>query len=107
MSLARTVDIHTHVLTDETIALLGKEAPKIAPKLTPIDSDFAILEVAGTAYRPFPRGGWDVERRFIDMDAAEVDVHVLSATPQTYLYDKDASLAVATSALQNDQIAKL
>jgi aminocarboxymuconate-semialdehyde decarboxylase len=101
MTPLRTIDCHTHILTEETIGLLGKEAPTIAPKLTSIDGDNAILEIAGTPYRPFPRGGFDVERRFKDMDAAEVDVHVLSATPQTYLYDKDASLAVTTSALQN------
>ncbi len=34
-------------------------------------------------------------------------MHVLSATPQTYLYDQEAALGVATSTLQNDQIAKL
>jgi aminocarboxymuconate-semialdehyde decarboxylase len=107
MTRPRTIDVHTHILTEETIALLAKEAPWIAPKLTPIDADFAVLEVAGTPYRPFPRGGWELERRFKDMDAAEVNVHVLSATPQTYLYDQDAALAVATSTIQNDQIAKL
>ena len=107
MAQPRTIDCHTHILTEEAMKLLGKEAPAIAPKLTPIDADNAVLEVAGTPYRPFPRGGWDVERRFADMDAAEVDMHVLSATPQTYLYDKDTSLAAATSAIQNDQIAKL
>jgi aminocarboxymuconate-semialdehyde decarboxylase len=87
--------------------LLGKEAPAVAPRLTPIDADNAVLEVAGVPYRPFPRGGWEVERRFKDMDAAEVGVHVLSATPQTYLYDQDPAMTVATSILQNDQIAKL
>ena len=107
MTRPRTIDIHTHILTEETIGLLAKEAPWVAPKLTPIDDDFAVLEVAGTPYRPFPRGGWELERRFKDMDAAEVDVHVLSATPQTYLYDQDPAMTVATSALQNDQIAKL
>ena len=107
MTRPRTIDIHTHILTEETIALLAKEAPWVAPKLTPIDADFAVLEVAGTPYRPFPRGGWELERRFKDMDAAEVDVHVLSATPQTYLYDQDPALTAATSTLQNDQIAKL
>ena len=107
MTTPRTIDIHTHILTEETMRLLGKEAPKIAPKLTPIDADNAMLEVAGMPYRPFPRGGWEVERRFADMDAAEVDVHVLSATPQTYLYDQEPSLGVATSVLQNDQIAAL
>jgi aminocarboxymuconate-semialdehyde decarboxylase len=107
MTRPRTIDMHTHILTEETIGLIGREAPRVAPKLTLIDADFAVLEVAGTPYRPFPRGGWELERRFGDMDAAEVDVHVLSATPQTYLYDQEAALGVATSALQNDQIAKL
>ncbi|MEA2906735.1 MAG: aminocarboxymuconate-semialdehyde decarboxylase [Alphaproteobacteria bacterium] len=103
----RTIDIHTHVLTEETMALLRKEAPTIAPKMTAIDADSAMLEVAGVPYRPYPRGGWDIERRFADMKAAEVDVHVLSATPQTYLYDQEPSLGVTTSTIQNDQIAKL
>jgi aminocarboxymuconate-semialdehyde decarboxylase len=107
MTRPRTIDVHTHILTEEMIALLAKEAPWIAPKLTPIDDDFAVLEVAGTPYRPFPRGGWELERRFKDMDAAEVNVQVLSAAPQTYLYDQDPALTTATSALQNDQIAKL
>ena len=107
MTRPRTIDCHTHILTDETIGLLAKEAPWVSPKLTPIDQDFAVLEIAGTPYQPFPRGGWELERRFKDMDAAEVDVHVLSATPQTYLYDQDPAMTVATSALQNDQIAKL
>src|SRR5215468_1715256 len=103
----RTIDIHTHVLTEETMGLLQKESSKIGPKLTPIDADFAVLEVAGVPYRPFPRGGFDVDRRFVDMAAAEVEVHVLSATPQTYYYDQEPSLAATCAALQNDQIAKL
>jgi aminocarboxymuconate-semialdehyde decarboxylase len=103
----RTIDIHTHVLTEETMRLLQKEAPKIAPRLTPIDADFAVLDVAGIAYRPFPRGGFDLDRRFGDMAAAEVEVQVLSATPQTYYYDQEPALAAACAALQNDQIAKL
>jgi len=103
----RTIDIHTHVLTEETIGLLQKESVKIAPKLTPIDADFAVLDVAGVPYRPFPRGGFDVDRRFADMAAAEVEVQVLSATPQTYYYDQEPSLAATCAALQNDQIAKL
>ena len=103
----RTIDIHTHVLTEETIALLQKEAPKIAPRLTPIDADFSVLDVAGVLYRPFPRGGFDLDRRFADMAAAEVELQVLSATPQTYYYDQEPALAAACAALQNDQIAKL
>lgn len=107
MADARSIDVHTHVLTDETIRMLQQEAPTLGLKLNPIDNHSAVLEVAGTPYRPFPRGGWDIEQRLQDMDAAEVDMQVLSATPQTYLYGQDPSLAAACAALQNEQIAKL
>jgi aminocarboxymuconate-semialdehyde decarboxylase len=107
MNGPRTLDIHTHVLTEEMIGLIRKEAPKAAPRMTAIDADSFILEIAGTPYRPFPRGGFDLERRFADMDAAEVDVQVLSATPQSYLYGEEAALALTCSIIQNNQIAKL
>ena len=105
--MPRTLDVHTHILTEEMMGLIAKEAPKVAPRMTAIDKDSFILEIAGTPYRPFPRGGFDLERRFADMEAAEVDVQVLSATPQSYLYEQEASLAAACAAIQNDQIAKL
>jgi len=107
MPSPRVIDIHAHVLSEETVRLLHKEAPSLAPKFTPIDAESAVLEVAGTPYRPFPRGGWDLERRLHDLDAAGIDVQVLSATPQTYLYAQDAALTAATAAIQNDQIARL
>jgi len=102
----KAIDTHAHILSEETMRLIGKEAPKVAPKLTAIDNEFSVLEVAGTPYRPFPRGGWDMERRLKDMDFSEVDVQVLSNTPQTFLYNQDAALNVTLAALQNDQIAK-
>jgi aminocarboxymuconate-semialdehyde decarboxylase len=102
----RTIDTHTHILTDETMRLLAKEAPKLAPRLTEYDGENSKLEVAGIPYRPFPRGGWNIERRLKDMDAAEVDVHLLSATPQTYYSDQDPSAAAALAAIQNEQIAR-
>jgi len=103
----KVIDIHAHVLADDTIALLQQEAPSIGLKLTPIDAEFSVLEVAGHPYRPFPRGGHDLERRFRDMDAAEVDMQVVSNTPQTFLYSQEPELTAATARLQNDQIAKL
>jgi aminocarboxymuconate-semialdehyde decarboxylase len=103
----RTIDTHTHVLADATVALMQKEIPKLGLKMTPIDGDNAVCEVAGVAYRPFPRGGHDIERRFADMDAADVDVHVLSAAPQTWLYNQEAAIGIVGSAIQNDEIARL
>jgi aminocarboxymuconate-semialdehyde decarboxylase len=106
MSPPRSIDVHTHILTEETAALLRKEAPKVPVTITPIDEAASVLDVGGAAYRPYPRGGFDIAHRLRDMDAAGVDVHVLSATPQTYLYNQDAALTVATAAIQNEQIAK-
>ena len=103
----RTIDTHSHVLTQETAALLREAAPKVAVTITPMDKDFAALDVGGTVYRPFPTGGFDVAKRLADMDATGVDVQVLSVTPQTYLYKQEAALGAVTSAIQNDQIAKL
>lgn len=106
MPQGKTIDTHAHILSDETMRLIAREAPAISPKITPIDDAFSVLEVAGVPYRPFPRGGWNLESRLADMDAAEVDVQVLSNTPQTFLYNIDPSLNATLSALQNDQIAK-
>ncbi len=106
MSAARTIDVHTHILTQETAALLRKAAPKVPVIITPIDAAAATVDVGGNAYRPFPTGGFDIAHRLRDMDAGGVDVQVLSAAPQTYLYDQEAALCAATSAVQNDQIAK-
>ena len=107
MTALRTIDMHAHILAEDTIALWQKEAPATAPQLSPTDADSAVLTVAGTPYRPFPRGGWDLERRLADMDKAEVDVQVLSNSPQTFLYNQDPALTATTAALQNEQIAKL
>jgi aminocarboxymuconate-semialdehyde decarboxylase len=100
----RTIDAHTHILTQETAALLSKAGAKVT--ITPDDAESAALDVSGTVYRPFPTGGFDIARRLRDMDASGVDMHVLSATPQTYLYGQEPALGAVLSAIQNDQMAK-
>ncbi len=102
-----TIDVHAHILTEETIRLLQRESPKVAPKLSDVDDQFGTLDVAGNVYRHFPRGGWDLDRRFRDMTAAKVDVQVLSVCPQTFLYAQPPALAAAFARIQNEQLAKL
>jgi aminocarboxymuconate-semialdehyde decarboxylase len=106
MSATRTIDVHSHILTQETATLLRKAAPNVPVTITPIDAAAATLDVGGNAYRPFPTGGFDIAHRLRDMDASGVDMQVLSAAPQTYLYNQEAALCAATAAIQNDQIAK-
>ena len=107
MNQPKSIDVHAHILAEDTMGLLQREVPAIGLKLTPVDADSAVLELGGIPYRPFPRGGWDLARRLQDMDAAEVDMQVVSNTPQTFLYNQDAQLTATTSRIQNDQIAKL
>src|SRR5262249_48493305 len=102
-----TIDVHAHILSDETMRLLQAAQPELGVKHTAVDENFGVLEGAGTAYRPFPRGGWDLTRRLNDMDTAEVDMQVVSNTPQTFLYNLDPKVIAAAARIQNDQIAKL
>ena len=104
---ANTIDIHAHILSEETIRLLQSEAPKVAPKLSQTDDQFGTLDVAGSVYRHFPRGGWDMDRRLRDMAASKVDVQVVSVCPQTFLYGQPPALASVFARIQNEQLAKL
>jgi aminocarboxymuconate-semialdehyde decarboxylase len=104
---SQTIDVHAHILTEETIRLLQSEAPKVAPKLSDIDEQFGTLDVAGSVYRHFPRGGWDLERRLQDMAASKVDVQVLSVCPQTFVYAQPPAVAATFARVQNEQLAKL
>jgi len=100
-------DSHAHILDAETIRLLQSEVPSLAPKLTPIDDDFAVYEGADMTYSPFPRGAWDLEKRLADLEAYGLDHQLLAVCPQTFLYGAEAGAALAAAQIQNDQIAAL
>ena len=104
--MPKSIDVHAHILAEDTMQMIAKEAPSLGLKLTPIDQEFAVFELNGVPYKPYPRGAWDLETRFRHMKEAEVDMHVLSNTPQTFLYNVDAALNATVAAIQNDQFAK-
>src|SRR5690349_10569427 len=68
--MPKVIDVHAHILDEATMRLISKEAPSIGLSFKPIDQDFAVFEIGGIAYKPFPRGAWDLEQRFKDMKAA-------------------------------------
>lgn len=107
MTRQRTIDVHAHVLTEDMMHNLRREAPEIGPKLSDVDEQGATLRIAGITQRPFPRGGWDMELRLKDMDAHAIDVQVLSPLPQTFLYDQAPSLTATLCAIQNEAIAAI
>ena len=86
-----TIDAHAHICTEETMKLLNKETPKVASEAQGHRRRTCYeWTVGGVPYRPFPRGGFDIEQRLKDMKASDVDMQVLSNTPQTFLYNQDA-----------------
>jgi aminocarboxymuconate-semialdehyde decarboxylase len=101
------IDAHTHILTEAMIAEIAREVPSLAPKLTPLDDGDAILELLDVKQNPFPRAGWDLERRFADMAAQRVDMHVICNIPHTFLYEADAGAADMVSEIQNAAISGL
>jgi aminocarboxymuconate-semialdehyde decarboxylase len=103
--MTRTIDSHTHVLTQEAMRLIARESATLAPVL---DEAAGTLAIAGNVVQsPFPRELFDIERRLRDMDENGVDMQVLAPTVFTFFYEHDAALALACSALQNEEIAAL
>ena len=101
-----TIDIHAHMLPEETIRRLGKESPRVAPKLIAQADGSMIMEIAGkVVQRPMPRECWDLDLRLADMDKHGVDMQAVCATVHTFFYDQEPALGLACAVLQNDEIA--
>ena len=72
--MTKTVDIHAHMLPEETIRLLGKESPRVAPKLIPQPDGSIDMEIAGKiVQKPMPKEIWDHDLRLADMDRHGVE----------------------------------
>jgi aminocarboxymuconate-semialdehyde decarboxylase len=108
MTTIRTIDVHTHILTDEAMRRLAGESPKVAPVIKATPNGTSVLEIGGLIVQnPLPREIRDVDLRLADMDRYRVDVQVLAATVFTFFYQEEPSLGLACSALQNEHIAAL
>ena len=106
-SASPIIDMHAHILAEDTIEILRRETPSVAPQLSEITAEGARLEVAGVHQNPFPRGAWDLERRLADMARCGFDMQVLAVCPQTLMYDQEPALALTVAQIQNEQIAAL
>lgn len=106
MTRPRTIDCHTHILTEEAMRLLAKQSPKVAPNLTNLDARGGTLEIDGKVVQhPIPREIWDLGLRLRDMDANDVDVQVLSPNVFMFFYGHEVALTQACAAIQNEEIA--
>ncbi|NBY64960.1 MAG: hypothetical protein EBQ70_12840 [Betaproteobacteria bacterium] len=85
---AKTVDIHTHCLFQESIDLMGENGKGIVPPVKGAQEHFIVIE-----------------ERIKDMDAMGIDMEILSINP--YWYKADRDLAEKVCALNNQKLAEL
>ena len=95
----RTIDTHTHWYPREWIDLLAREGPAHGAKLERGDSGYR-LQVPGLA-NAFTDAFVELEPRLAEMDAARVDVHVLSLT-MPMVYWAPPAFGLALSQAYND-----
>ena len=53
MAQPTTIDVHAHILTEETIRLLQREEPKVAPKLSDVGDQFGTVAFGFGGYAEF------------------------------------------------------
>lgn len=99
------IDVHAHILSEETMRLMCAEAPQMGPRLSDMRADGARLEMMGRTRGNFPRLAWDLELRLKTMAETGVDMQLLSVVPHTLVYNAEPTLALAFAQIQNEQIA--
>jgi len=101
---AARVDVHTHFFPAELPDLAAGTSDRRWPSLVITDGKGRIVR-GGETFRIVPATCWDLTRRIEAMDAAGIDVHVLSPVPVTLTYWAPTELAVELSRRQNDLLA--
>jgi len=107
MTAGKIVDVHAHMLSEEMMKRLAKEAPELNFSLTGVDAHGATLTVGALVQTPYARGGWDLDKRIQDMETAGIDMQVVSPVPQTFLYDLEAKRTDALCDIQNEMLGDL
>jgi aminocarboxymuconate-semialdehyde decarboxylase len=102
---ARAVDVHAHVVLEETFGTAGAHGPTLAD-----EDGVPVFRVGryclrGVRYRGSPF--MDAQRRLAAMDGAGIAVQVLSPNPLTYFHHVAAADAIAFCRRHNDALAKL
>ena len=86
----KTIDVHSHCLFHESLALMGDEASNVIPKTKGAEEHF----IANA-----------IENRLKGMDAMAIDMEVLSINPSWYR--KDREIAAQIVKINNEKLAEV
>ena len=104
MSKPLVIDVHAHHFgCDAPDSNLHRRYPGL-PRLAVDSVDAGRIMAGGGLFRKVRAALWNVQERLADMDAAGVDVQVISPVPVTMVYDADPVLAADFARHQNDGI---
>jgi aminocarboxymuconate-semialdehyde decarboxylase len=101
----RAIDVHAHVVLEETFGTAGAHGPTLAD-----EDGVPVFRVGGYCLRGVRYRGspfMEPEKRLAAMDAARIGVQVLSPNPLTYFHHVAAPDAIAFCRRHNDALAKL
>ncbi len=107
MSAKKVIDVHAHMLSEPMMQRLRKEAPDMSFELSAMDAHGATLKIGSIVQTPYARGGWDLDKRLQDMEAAGIDMQVVTVVPQTFLYDLEPKRTEALCEIQNEMLGDL
>jgi aminocarboxymuconate-semialdehyde decarboxylase len=103
--VATLIDFHTHYLSREA-ERFGAPFPSW-PRLVVDGEGCAHLSRDGIPFRDIDARSWNASLRIADMDAAGIDLQVLSPLPPTFAYEFDVAVTAQFTRLQNDAIADI
>lgn len=101
----RSIDVHAHVVLEETFGAAGAHGPTLADEAGVPVFRVGSYCLRGVRYRGSPF--MDPEKRIAAMDAARIDVQVLSPNPLTYFHHVAPREAIAFCRRHNDALARL
>jgi aminocarboxymuconate-semialdehyde decarboxylase len=109
MDLARpvTVDLHTHLFPTGMADLAAETADDRWPSLVVGDGGPGRIMQGSSVFRPVAPTCWDPAARVASMDAAGVDVQILSPVPVTLTTWAAPDLAARFARRQNDRLAEV
>ncbi|GAC1415668.1 MAG: amidohydrolase family protein [Candidatus Velthaea sp.] len=100
----RRIDFHTHIVPRSLERFVAPAANW--PELILTAEAGGHLARNGTPFRALDDRSWNAARRIADMEAANIDVQVLSPLPATFAYEFAPEDTHRFAQLQNDAIAE-
>src|SRR4051812_21786642 len=105
--MTRTIDIHTHFFPESCPDLAARYGSPNWPRIKHTEPGKADIMLGDKFFRSIYSACWDPELRLREMDADNIDLQIISATPVLFAYERPAANALDCAKLFNDAALEL